>query len=98
MARSILKESRIYIFDDSFSNLDFKTEAEVKNEIEQKLRGKTLIFVSQRISTIKNADKIIVLNDGKIAKIGTHDELLKFCEIYKKIADLQNGGEILNEK
>lgn len=98
LARNILKKSRIYIFDDSFSSLDFKTEAEVKNEIAQKLCGKTLIFVSQRISTIKNADKIIVLNDGKIEKMGTHDELLKSCEIYKKTADLQNGGETLNEK
>ena len=98
LARSILKESRIYIFDDSFSSLDFKTEAEVKNEIAQKLCGKTLVFVSQRISTIKNADKIIVLNDGKIAGIGTHDELLRSCGIYEKIASLQNGGETLNEK
>ena len=98
LARNLLKKSSIYIFDDSFSSLDFKTEAEIRNVISKKLCGKTLIFVSQRISTIKNADKIIVLNDGKIAKIGTHDELLKSCEIYKKIADLQNGGEILNEK
>lgn len=98
LARSLLKKGRIYIFDDSFSSLDFKTEAEVRNEILKKLCGKTLIFVSQRISTIKNADKIIVLNDGKIAAIGTHDELLKSCEIYKKIADLQNGGEISNER
>jgi ATP-binding cassette subfamily B protein len=98
LARNLLKKSRIYIFDDSFSSLDFKTEAEVRNEISKKLCGKTLIFVSQRISTIKNADKIIVLNDGKIAVIGTHDELLKSCEIYKKTANLQNGGETLNEK
>lgn len=98
LARNLLKKSRIYIFDDSFSSLDFKTEAEIRNVISKKLCDKTLIFVSQRISTIKNADKIIVLNDGKIAKIGTHDELLESCEIYKKIADLQNGGEILNEE
>ena len=89
IARTLIKECEILIFDDSFSALDFITEAKLKKEILSLKRDKTIIIISQRISSIKNSDKIIVLDNGKICGIGTHKELLKYCEIYKEICQSQ---------
>ena len=93
LARAIARKPEIIIFDDSFSALDFKTDKKVREAISEKLEGTTCIIVAQRIGTIMNADKILVLEDGKIAAIGTHEELLKTCEIYKNIASSQLGKE-----
>ena len=93
LARAIARKPEIIIFDDSFSALDFKTDKKVREAISEKLEGTTCIIVAQRIGTIMNADKILVLEDGKIAAIGTHEELLRTCEIYKNIASSQLGKE-----
>ena len=86
IARAIAKNPEIYIFDDSFSALDFKTDAKLRKELGKYAKDATLLIVAQRISTIMNADNIIVLNEGEIVGAGTHKELLKNCEIYKEIA------------
>lgn len=96
IARAILRSSNIYILDDIFSNIDFKTESIIRKSILSYLRGKTIILVSQRINTIKDLDRILVLDEGKIKGIGTHNELLKNCDIYKKMYEVQLGGEIFN--
>ena len=89
IARAIVKKPKIYIFDDSFSALDYKTDAALRKALHEKVADSTVIIVAQRISTILNADKIIVLDEGKIAGIGKHEELLENCEIYKQIASSQ---------
>ena len=86
IARAIAKNPEIYIFDDSFSALDFKTDAALRKELSKHAKDATVLIVAQRISTIMNADNIIVLNEGEIVGAGTHKELLKNCEIYKEIA------------
>lgn len=86
IARAIAKNPEIYIFDDSFSALDFKTDATLRKELSKHAKEATVLIVAQRISTIMNADNIIVLNEGEIVGSGTHKELLKNCEIYKEIA------------
>lgn len=86
IARAIAKNPEIYIFDDSFSALDFKTDAMLRKELSKHAKNATVLIVAQRISTIMNADNIIVLNEGEIVGAGTHKELLKNCEIYKEIA------------
>lgn len=98
IARAILKKSSIYIFDDIFSSIDFKTESLVRDALLNYLKGKTVILVSQRIRTIKHADKIIVLDRGEIKGIGTHDELIRDCSIYKEMYNIQLGGEISVEQ
>ncbi len=95
IARTIAKKPEIMIFDDTFSALDFKTEASLREALEERLKGSTLLIVAQRINTIKNADKIIVLDEGKIAGMGTHSELLESSEIYKQIALSQLSEEEL---
>ena len=86
IARAIAKEPKIFIFDDSFSALDFKTDAALRKELLKNISNATVFIVAQRISTIMNANQIIVLNEGKIVGKGTHEELLKSCEVYKQIA------------
>lgn len=86
IARAILKNAPIYIFDDSFSALDLKTDSALRKALYNYTKNNTILIVAQRISTIINADQIIVLNDGKIVGIGSHKSLLKNCEIYKEIA------------
>ena len=86
IARAIAKNPEIYIFDDSFSALDFKTDAALRKELFKYAKDATILIVAQRISTIMNADNIIVLNEGEIVGSGTHKELLKSCRIYKEIA------------
>lgn len=89
IARAIVKKPKIYIFDDSFSALDYKTDAALRKALNEQVSGSTVIIVAQRISTILHADKIIVLDEGRIAGMGTHEELLESCEIYKQIASSQ---------
>lgn len=89
IARVIAKNPKIYLFDDSFSALDYKTDAMLRKALAKKTKDATVIIVAQRISTIMHADKIIVLDDGKVAGIGTHRELLETCETYQEIASSQ---------
>lgn len=86
IARAIAKKPKIYIFDDSFSALDYKTDAKLRKALFEKTGDSTVIIVAQRIATIMNADKILVLDDGKIVGEGTHKELLNSCEVYQEIA------------
>ena len=97
IARALLKKPKILILDDSFSALDKITEAKVKNNLKKHLPFMTKIVISQKISTIQDADKIIVLDNGKISNIGTHEELLKKDDIYKDIYNLQVLGGSANE-
>lgn len=89
IARAIAKEPKIYLFDDSFSALDFKTDVKLRKALADNIHNCTIIIVAQRISTILNADKIVVLDEGKVAGIGTHLELMENCEVYRQIANSQ---------
>lgn len=89
IARAIAKKPEIFVFDDSFSALDFKTDVALRKALHQETSDSTVIVVAQRISTIMNADQIIVLNEGKIVGKGTHKELLKNCDVYYEIASSQ---------
>ncbi len=96
IARAIAKNPEIYIFDDSFSALDYKTDAALRRTLKEELSDSTVIIVAQRISTIMNAEQILVLNDGRIVGKGTHRELLKNCEVYQQIASSQLSQEELS--
>lgn len=89
IARALAKKAPIYIFDDSFSALDFKTDAALRKELKKSAGESTLLIVAQRISTIADADQIIVLNEGRIAGKGTHKELMQTCGVYREIASSQ---------
>ena len=89
IARAIAKHPEVFIFDDSFSALDFKTDVTLRKALRQKTKESTVLIVAQRISTIMNAEQIIVLDDGRIAGVGTHRELLENCEVYRQIAASQ---------
>lgn len=101
IARAIAKKPKIFLFDDSFSALDYKTDALLRRRLNEKIKDATIVIVAQRISTILHADQIIVLDEGKIAGIGSHEQLLKTCEAYQEIAKSQlsatelerNGGQ-----
>ena len=95
IARAIAKDPEIYIFDDSFSALDYKTDAKLRHDLRAYAKDATMLIVAQRIGTILNADKIIVLDDGKCVGMGTHKELLENCEVYKQIALSQISEEEL---
>lgn len=95
IARAIARDPEIYIFDDSFSALDYKTDSILRKELKKYTKEATSLIVAQRIGTILNADKIIVLDDGKCIGMGTHKELLKNCEVYKQIALSQLSKEEL---
>ena len=95
IARALVKKPEVFIFDDSFSALDFKTDAALRSAIEREIKDSTILIVAQRISTIMNADKIVVLDQGEIVGIGTHKELLKKCDIYRQIAMSQLSEEEL---
>jgi len=96
IARALVKKAPIYIFDDSFSNLDFKTDATLRKSLKEQTGQSTMMIVTQRIATIKNAEQIIVLDEGKIAGKGTHEELMKDSEIYRGIALSQLSKEELS--
>lgn len=98
IARTLYKDSEIMIFDDTFSALDYKTDFNVRKQIKENLNDKTVIIVAQRIGTVKNADKIVVLNNGKIDAIGKHEDLLKTSEVYKEIALSQLSKEELENE
>ncbi len=98
IARAIAKDPEIFVFDDSFSALDFKTDSTLREALSTKTKNKTVIIVAQRISTILNADQIIVLEEGKMVGIGTHEELMKNNETYRQIALSQLSEEELGEK
>ncbi len=89
IARAVVKKPKIYIFDDSFSALDYKTDAALRKALNERVADSTVIIVAQRISTILHAEKIIVLDEGRIAGMGTHEELLESCEVYRQIASSQ---------
>ena len=95
IARAIAKNPDIYVFDDSFSALDFKTDAALRKELAHVTKDKTVLIVAQRISTIMHADQIVVLNEGNIVGIGTHKELLEKCQVYREIAESQLSKEEL---
>lgn len=95
IARALLREPEILIFDDTFSALDYKTDKNLRKNIEQKMKNSTCLIVAQRIGTIKNADKIVVLEDGEIVGMGKHKELLENCAVYKEIAMSQLSKEEL---
>ncbi|MGG7143220.1 ABC transporter ATP-binding protein [Clostridium nigeriense] len=95
IARALVKKPEVYIFDDSFSALDFKTDSNLRKAIKENIKDATMIIVAQRISTIKDANQIIVLDEGKIVGKGTHKELLDSCEVYKQIALSQLSKEEL---
>ena len=98
IARAIARDPEIYIFDDSFSALDYKTDSVLRKELKKYTKNATSIIVAQRIGTIMNADKIIVLDEGECVGIGTHKELLKNCDIYKQIALSQLSEEELTNE
>ena len=98
IARAISKDPEIFVFDDSFSALDFKTDSKLREALAAKTKNKTVIIVAQRISTIMNAEKIIVLEEGKVVGIGTHEELMKSNETYRQIALSQLSEDELGKK
>ncbi len=106
IARAIAKQPKIFIFDDSFSALDMKTDAKLRKALEEEVKDKVVLIVAQRISTILQADQILVLDDGKIVGMGRHKELLETCDVYQQIAKsqlsakelgIEEGKEDLNE-
>ena len=94
IARAMLKKGSIYLFDDSFSALDFLTEAHVKENLDKTLFGKTKIVMTQRASTAASADKIFVLDEGRIVGRGTHKDLLSSCRQYREIYESQTGQKV----
>jgi ATP-binding cassette subfamily B multidrug efflux pump len=96
IARALVKQAPIYIFDDSFSSLDFKTDSALRRSLKQRVSGSTLFIVTQRISTIMKSEQIIVLDEGKIAGKGTHAELMQSCDVYRGIAEAQLSKEELS--
>ena len=94
IARALMKHADLYIFDDSFSALDFKTDAALRHALQGETRDAAVLIIAQRISTILHADQIVVLKDGEIVGLGTHDKLMETCEVYRAIAESQmKGGE-----
>ena len=93
IARAVLKSAEILIFDDSTSALDLKTEANLYKALRKTQPESTKIIVAQRIASVRNADRIVVMDDGKIAAVGTHEELWKNCQIYQDICRSQSGEE-----
>ena len=95
IARALATDARAYLFDDSFSALDYKTDAALRHELSSRLGGKTVVIVAQRISTVLNADQIVVLDDGCVVGAGTHEQLMESCQEYREIAMSQLSEEEL---
>ena len=95
IARAVLKKPKIMILDDSTSAVDSATDRHIRSELKEKLQGMTVLIIAQRISSVKDADKILVLHDGKIIGEGAHSDLYKTCSEYRNICDLQNVGEVV---
>ncbi len=98
IARALVRKPEIYLFDDSFSALDFKTDARLRAALRQETRESTVFIVSQRVSTVMDADQIMVLDEGRVAGIGTHRELMKTCEVYRDIVSSQLSTEEIAEE
>ena len=96
IARAIIKKADIYVFDDSFSALDFKTDSNLRKALSKEIKNSAILIIAQRINTILNADQIIVLDDGRVVGIGKHSELMENCEVYKQIAKSQMKGDVNN--
>jgi ATP-binding cassette subfamily B protein len=96
IARALVKKPPIYIFDDSFSALDFKTDSTLRRELKRKTGDSTVFIVTQRVATVKNADQIIVLDEGRVVGKGNHRELMQDCETYQEIARSQLSEEELS--
>ncbi len=95
IARALVRRPEVYIFDDSFSALDFKTDAKLRAALERETMESTVIVVAQRVSTVMDADRIIVLDNGEIAGMGSHKDLLKTCNVYREIVMSQLSEEEL---
>lgn len=95
IARALLRRPAIYLFDDSFSALDFKTEARLRQALRRETAGATVFIVAQRISSVMDADRIIVLDQGRMAGMGRHEELLETCSVYREIAASQLAEEVM---
>ena len=95
IARALVKKAPIYIFDDTFSALDFKTDARLRKALSQYTTDATVLIVAQRVSTIMHAEQIVVLDEGHVVGIGTHEELLRTCDTYREIAESQLSKEEL---
>ena len=93
IARAVIRKPDVYIFDDSFSALDFKTDAKLRQALAQETRGAAVLIVAQRVTTVLGADRIVVLDEGKVAGIGTHKELMETCQVYKEIVLSQLSAE-----
>jgi ATP-binding cassette subfamily B protein len=98
IARALVRKPEIYIFDDSFSALDFKTDAKLRTALKRETHDATMLIVAQRVNTVMDADQIIVLDEGHIAGIGTHQELMKTCEVYSEIVSSQLSTEKITEE
>jgi ATP-binding cassette subfamily B protein len=98
IARALVRKPEIYVFDDTFSALDFKTDANLRAALKSETRESTVIIVAQRVSTVVDADQIIVLDDGKIVGIGTHNQLMKACDVYKGIVSSQLSASEIEEE
>ena len=98
IARALARHPEILVFDDSFSALDYRTDAALRAALAENLDGTTCVIVAQRISTIRNADKIVVLEGGKAVGIGTHQELMASCDVYREIAMSQLSEDELADK
>jgi ATP-binding cassette subfamily B protein len=97
IARALVKKPAIYIFDDALSALDFKTDAALRRALKAETGDSTMIIVTQRVATVKNAEQILVIDNGEIVGIGTHKELLESCETYQQIASSQLSKEELEK-
>ena len=93
IARALMKKAEIYVFDDSFSALDMKTDQTLRKNLKASIGDASVILVAQRISSILDADRILVVDDGQIVGQGTHRELLDSCPLYREIAEIQLGKE-----
>jgi ATP-binding cassette subfamily B protein len=95
IARALVRNPEIYIFDDTFSALDFKTDAKLRAALKKETADATVIIVAQRVNTVMDADRIIVLDDGQVVGMGTHRELIRTCEVYREIVSSQLSEEEL---
>ena len=94
IARALTGDTQLVVFDDSFSALDFKTDAALRHALAAETNGRAVLIIAQRVSTVQHADQIVVLKDGEVVGLGTHGELMETCEVYRAIAESQmKGGE-----
>ena len=98
IARALVRKPEIYVFDDTFSALDFKTDARLRAALKGETRDSTVLIVAQRVSTVIDADQIIVLDEGRIAGMGTHKELMKTCDVYRGIVSSQLSAAEIEEE